>query len=156
MPSQPITVVPAAHHHVETIVEFNAAMGRETENRTLDLAVLRPAVEAVLHDPSLAQYWIAEVGGRPVGQLMLTSEWSDWRNCRFWWIQSVYVVPDLRGAGVYRALHQHVERQARAQPGVGGLRLYVDRHNTTAQEVYRRLGMTETNYLMFETDWAGL
>jgi ribosomal protein S18 acetylase RimI-like enzyme len=155
---------------LETIVAFNAAMARETENKTLDLETLRAGVAHLLEHPEHGEYWLCEAGlttppadepdravrsqARVVGQLMVTYEWSDWRNCQFWWIQSVYVAPEYRKTGVYRALHQHVARLAGEQPGVGGLRLYVDRNNARAQAVYRRMGMRETNYLLFEEDWS--
>jgi GNAT superfamily N-acetyltransferase len=138
----------------DTIVAFNLALAAQTEQRTLDRGTLLAGVRHVLTDAALGVYWLAEVSGRCVGQLLLTREWSDWRNGLFWWIQSVYVIPELRGRGVYRALHRHVEQQARQTTGVCGLRLYTDRHNTSAQQVYERLGMQRTAYLLYETDWS--
>lgn len=138
----------------DSIVQFNAAMAIETESRQLNRDVLRRGVQALLMDPRLGEYLLAEWEGRCVGQLMITYEWSDWRNCLFWWIQSVYVHPDHRSAGVYRALHRHVEQRARSTPGVGGIRLYVEKENSRAQAVYARLGMKETSYRLYETDWS--
>jgi GNAT superfamily N-acetyltransferase len=90
-----------------------------------------------------------------VGQLLITDEWSDWRDGMFWWIQSVYVVPSARRHGVYRAMHTWIERRARETPGVCGLRLYVHEHNTGAQQTYERLGMSPAMYRMYERDWTG-
>lgn len=149
-----LQIIPAGARHAAAIVQFNAAMAIETENRPLNQEVLSTGVAAVLRDPSLGQYWMAEMDERPIGQLMITYEWSDWRNCMFWWIQSVYVVPEHRGKGIYRALHDHVASSARRAGNVGGVRLYVDKHNERAQAVYRSIGMHETNYAMFEMDWS--
>jgi GNAT superfamily N-acetyltransferase len=97
---------------------------------------------------------VACAGGEVIGQLMITYEWSDWRNGNFWWIQSVYVRPDWRGEGVFRRLYQEVERQARQLGGSCGLRLYVELDNTRAQQVYARLGMRETAYKIYESDFV--
>jgi GNAT superfamily N-acetyltransferase len=132
------------------LAEFNAAMARETEDRELDLRLLGSGVERALSDPTRGRYWVAEVEGRIVGCLLVTVEWSDWRDGWFWWIQSVYVAPAWRGIGVYGALHEHVRNLARAAGDVVGIRLYVDRENSRAQRTYRRYGMLETGYLLFE------
>src|SRR3970040_1797624 len=127
MPS--ITIRPAAPADGPLIAKFNALMALETEHRTLDQKVLRLGVEAVLGDRSKGIYYVAEIGGTVIGQLMITYEWSDWRNGTFWWIQSVYVRSDSRRNGVFSLLHRHVESIARATPDVCGLRLYVERDN---------------------------
>ena len=137
----------------EFIVESNIAMAMATEGLPLDEAVVKPGVSAVLSGDSLGFYLLAEVDGRPVGQLMVTYEWSDWRNGLFWWIQSVYVRPEFRRRGVYRALHQHVAEAAQAAGGVCGLRLYVEQENTTAQQVYESLNMHRTRYHMYEVEF---
>ena len=137
-----------------TIANFNAAMARETERLELDRERLLMGVKAVLEDGSKGVYWVAEVDGEMAGQLMLTFEWSDWRNGCFWWIQSVYVDPAHRGRGIYRALYDHVFRLAKEDAGVCGLRLYVDGHNRRAQQVYERQGMRRTAYLLYETDFV--
>lgn len=139
----------------DTIIGFNRDMAVETEGRAPALDVLSTGVRAVLNDAERGLYFVVESGGRVVGQMMVTREWSDWRNGWFWWIQSVYVTPEFRQHGVYRRLHEHVEREARAKAGVCGLRLYVEHENERAQRVYVRLGMTRTTYQMFETDWSG-
>ena len=135
------------------IVESNVAMALETEGLALDETVVRPGVAAVLADASLGFYIVAEIGGSPAGQLMVTFEWSDWRNGLFWWIQSVYVRPEYRRRGVYRALHSHVADAARRAGGVCGLRLYVEQENTTAQQVYESLDMYRTRYQMYEVEF---
>lgn len=148
-----ITIGPAAPADLETIVVFNLAMARETEQRALHEQTVRRGVRAVLEDPRLGVYYVARIRGTVSGQMMITYEWSDWRNGLFWWIQSVYVTPAYRASGVYRALHRHVEALARRSPGVCGLRLYVESENTVAQQVYERLGMNRTSYRLYEMDW---
>jgi GNAT superfamily N-acetyltransferase len=137
-----------------TLVEFNRALALETEDRELDPERLRLGVSAVLADPARGSYHVAVRGEEPLGALLLTSEWSDWRNGVFWWIQSVYVVPAERRSGVFRKLYDHVVERARASGDVCGLRLYVDHENRIAQEVYRELGMSAARYRMFELDFV--
>ncbi len=140
---------------LDFIAEANTALAMETEGQTLDPALLRPGIRAVLDDPSHGRYFIAEIDGRPAGQLMTTFEWSDWRNGQFLWIQSVYVLPVHRGAGVFRALYGHLEDIARDDPRICGIRLYVDRGNDRALAVYSRLGMHRSNYGVMETIYRG-
>jgi GNAT superfamily N-acetyltransferase len=137
------------------IVAANAALASQTEGQVLDPAVLEAGVQAVLADPRLGRYYLAERDGQVVGQLMTTFEWSDWRNGLFLWIQSVYVMPENRGDGVFRGLFEHLERIAREDPRVCGIRLYVDRGNQKAQSVYGRLGMHRSNYGVMETVFRG-
>ena len=113
-------------------------------------ATLAAGVTAALHDPHKGPYFLAERDGAAVGQMAVTFEWSDWRNGWFWWIQSVYVRPEARRQGVFRALFEHVQEAARADPGVIGLRLYVLAENRRAQETYLRCGMEETGYFVLE------
>lgn len=132
------------------IVSFQILMARETEGLELDPDTVDRGVRAVFDDPSKGSYWVAESAGRVVASLLTTPEWSDWRAATVLWIQSVYVIPEERGRGVYRALYEHLRRQVEASPALGGLRLYVDRRNAAAQQVYERLGMTREHYEMFE------
>src|SRR6187402_3307238 len=118
------------------LVEFNRAMALETEGKHLDPDVLSKGVAAVFPDAQKGFYVVAEDEGSVVGCLLITFEWSDWRNGWFWWIQSVYVRPEARGHGVYRALHRSVLDEARAQEDVCGVRLYVDQENHGAQATY--------------------
>jgi ribosomal protein S18 acetylase RimI-like enzyme len=135
---------------VPAIVEFQLRMARETEDLDLDRDTLTRGVEAVFADPRKGAYWMAVRGRQVVGGLLTTFEWSDWRNGTVLWIQSVYVVPEERGRGVYRALYEHLKRRVEADPALKGIRLYVDRRNTGAQRVYERLGMTREHYDTFE------
>jgi len=135
---------------VPVLVDFQLRMARETEELELDLDTLTRGVEAVFTDPRKGAYWVAERGGQIVGGLLTTFEWSDWRNGTILWIQSVYVVPEERGRGVYRALYEHLRAKVEADPGLKGLRLYVDKRNAGAQRVYERLGMTREHYDTFE------
>lgn len=132
------------------IVEFQRAMARETEDVDLDQAICTRGVRAVFDDPSRGRYFVADIAGRVVASLLITYEWSDWRNGVVWWIQSVYVRPDARKQGIYAGLYQHVQGIAGSDPAVKGIRLYVDRRNAPAQEVYRRMGMNGEHYLVFE------
>lgn len=134
----------------EVLVGFAAAMARETEGKELHLPTLRAGMAALLADPGKGRTFLLDEDGEPVATLMLTTEWSDWRNGYFWWIQSVYVRPDRRGRGHYRRLHEYVRALAAREPGVFGLRLYVERENRTAQATYRKMGMEETGYRLFE------
>ncbi|WP_240316231.1 GNAT family N-acetyltransferase [Salinibacter ruber] len=134
----------------ETLVRFNEAMAEETEDKTLDPETVRAGVRAVFDTPEQAFYFVAERDGEVVGSLMITTEWSDWRNADFWWIQSVYVRPSARRTGVYAALYREVRRRAREADGVCGLRLYVEQDNAAAQAAYETLGMNEPPYRMYE------
>jgi ribosomal protein S18 acetylase RimI-like enzyme len=133
-----------------TIVDFQLRMARETEGLGLDPATLSRGVAAVFADSAKGAYWIAERDGRAVGCLLTTYEWSDWRAGVILWIQSVYVVPEERGRGVYRALYERVRRQVEASDDLKGIRLYVEKRNAGAQRVYERLGMTREHYDLFE------
>jgi GNAT superfamily N-acetyltransferase len=132
----------------DAIVEFNARLAEETEAKTLDRAVLARGVDCALADPDRLRYWVVEpAGGGPiVGQAAITREWSDWRNGWIWWFQSVYVLPDDRGRGVFRALYRRIRAEALAAPDVIGLRLYVEHENHRAQATYRALGMRAGGY----------
>jgi len=132
------------------IIDFQVAMARETEDFDLDRSITTEGVHAVFADPSHGRYFVAESGGRAVASLMITYEWSDWRNGMVWWIQSVYVVPEFRQRGVYAGLYAHVKAMVEAEPSIRGIRLYVDNRNRRAQEVYARLGMEGEHYRVFE------
>lgn len=131
------------------IAGFNQAMALETEHKSLDPALVGPGVQAVLENDRRGFYLVAERGGEIVGALMVTYEWSDWRNADFWWIQSVYVRPTARRQGVYAALYRQIEQQARAA-GACGLRLYVEDDNQSAMATYLRLGMRDAHYRVME------
>ena len=133
----------------QVLVEFNAAMALETERKELLPEVIGAGVRSLLANPAAGFYVVAEQE-RPVGSLMITKEWSDWRNGTFWWIQSVYVRPQFRRQGVYKRLYRHVQELAAHDSAVCGFRLYVERENSRAQATYDALGMKQTRYLVFE------
>ena len=134
----------------ESLVDFNQKMALETEGKHLDEAVLSSGVAAVFADPGKGFYVVAEDGGSIVGGLLVTFEWSDWRNKWFWWIQSVYIVPEARGKGIYSRLYAFVKDEAAKKGNVCGFRLYVERDNAHAQKVYEKLGMRNSIYFMYE------
>ena len=145
-----LEIRPALPGDAPTIAEFQILMARETEDLELDGDTVRRGVEAVFADPAKGRYWIAERAGRIVGCLLTTYEWSDWRNGTVFWIQSLYVPSEERGRGIYRALYEHLKREVEMNPDIKGIRLYVDRRNARAQQVYARLGMTREHYDLFE------
>ena len=145
----PLTIRPATRADVPHLVDWNAAMAQETEAKTLDRPVLSRGVVGVFDDPRRGFYLVAERDGVAVGSLLVTFEWSDWRNGDFWWIQSVYVVPEARRGGVFRALYAAARERARGA-GAVGLRLYVETENHRAQRTYAELGMAPCHYLMYE------
>ena len=134
----------------DTIARFNAQMASETEGKELIEEVIGAGVRRLLGTPSLGFYLVAEHEGRVVACLMITNEWSDWRNGLFWWIQSVYVEKDFRRKGVYRRMYEHVREMAKADAGVCGFRLYVEKENDVAHATYASLGMKETDYQLYE------
>jgi GNAT superfamily N-acetyltransferase len=141
-------------HDLEQIVEWNIRLAEESEGKRLSAEVLRPGVAAALADANKARYYIAECDGRPVGQVMTTYEWSDWRNGWLWWIQSVYVESDFRRRGVYRALHANLREEARRQGDVVGFRLYVEKDNHKAHRTYEGTGMVAPGYFVYEDIFA--
>jgi GNAT superfamily N-acetyltransferase len=149
-----LTIRPAVAADADFLAQGNAAMALETEHKRLEPAVVGAGVRAALADPSKGRYFIAELDGKAVGQLMFTCEWSDWRNGMFWWIQSVYVLPEARRSGVFRALFRHVEQLAAGDPGVCGIRLYVEHENTRAQATYRHCGLDDAGYAVMEVDYT--
>ena len=152
--SEPLSIRLATRADAPHLVDWNAAMAQETEGKALDRARLARGVEGVFDDPRRGFYLVAEREGTPVGGLLVTYEWSDWRSGDFWWIQSVYVVPAARRGGVFSALHAAVRERAR-QAGAVGLRLYVERENHRAQRTYDNLGMAPCAYLMYEEALPG-
>lgn len=134
------------------IVDFNDRLATESEGKSLDQAVLTRGVERALNSPEMCRYFMAEVNGEVVGQTMITLELTDWRDGVLWWLQSVYVRPEFRKLGVFKALFQHIARLAQESPDVRGLRLYVEQGNSRAQRVYEQMGMHPAGYLVYERE----
>jgi len=141
-----------------TIASFSAAMALETEGRRLDLDRLYDGTIALLKYPDRGFFMVAELkqadDRQLLGQLMITYEWSDWRNGAFWWIQSVYVAPAWRRQNVFRRMHETVMATAKTSPNVCGVRLYVEKSNDVAQAVYRKVGLTPSSYAILEADFV--
>jgi len=150
----PVSIRQARLEDGPLVAKFNALLALETEDRTLDNLILLKGVESVLTDPARGTYFVADLDGAIVGQLLVTYEWSDWRNGMFWWLQSVYVREEFRGKGIFKALYRHVEILARQSKNVCGLRLYVERHNRKAIKTYQKLGMHRTDYDLYEIDFV--
>lgn len=146
-------IKPVIKADVDRLVEFQKAMAAETEDKGLNPESLRAGIEHLIDHPQEGFYLMAERNGESAGSLMVTFEWSDWRNGRFWWIQSVYVDTDHRRQGVYSALHAAIRRRAEEDPQGCGIRLYVEAENVNAQVTYRQLGMEETHYRLYEEEF---
>lgn len=144
----------ATQSDLDAIVRGNALMAQETEGKPLDESLLGAGVAAVLEDSNHGRYWVACVDGQVVGQIMVTHEWSDWRNGVMWWIQSVYVNSDYRRKGVFSALYRHIEAMARESGDCAGIRLYVEEENRRAQATYAALGMKDAGYKVMEVDFG--
>ena len=140
----------ATRRDAADLIAFNRAMALETERKSLWPQVIGAGVRNLLRRPDSGFYSVAELGGEVIGALMVTKEWSDWRNGDFWWIQSVYVRPEHRRRGVYRRMYAHLRKLAARDRAVVGFRLYVEQHNRRAQSTYRASGMARTPYLVYE------
>jgi ribosomal protein S18 acetylase RimI-like enzyme len=144
-----ITIRKASHKDAETIIDFQQKMAWETEKMTLATDLVTKGVHAVFSNNVLGQYWVAEDKDLVVASLLITYEWSDWRNTNIWWFQSVYVLPSYRRTGIFRSMFLHIRNEAE-RIGVAGLRLYVETNNTRAQKTYEALGMKREHYAMYE------
>ena len=138
---------------IPEIIQFNINMAMETENKKLDEQTVTTGVNEVFNSPSLGYYIIVKDSSGILGCLMITYEWSDWRNGLFWWIQSVYVKKTYRRQGVFRKMYKFINERAIADKKCTGIRLYVENNNSIAQKVYKNLGMEETYYKLFEVDF---
>ncbi len=144
-----ITIRKATPEDAAVIIDFQKKLAWETENLKLDPEIISKGVKAVFTVPSRGQYWVAEDEGKVVASLLITYEWSDWRNCSVWWFQSVYVLSSFRRTGIFRSMYQHITNEAE-KDGIGGLRLYVETNNSKAQQTYEALGMKGQHYKMYE------
>ena len=144
-----ITIRKAKQSDVETIVDFQQKMAWETEQLTLVNEIVTKGVNAVFENTTRGQYWITEENNVIIASLLITYEWSDWRNTNVWWFQSVYVLPAFRRTGIFRSMYAQVKKEAVKQ-GIAGLRLYVEANNLRAQKTYEALGMKSEHYTMYE------
>lgn len=142
-------VTTGTQEDIRAIAQFQVDMAQESEGTVLQIETVLPGVTAAMNDPQKGTYIVARANGKAISSLMLTREWSDWTNRWYWWIQSVYVMPEYRGKGAYRAMYEKIKEMA-AEQGVTQIRLYVDKTNFRAQQVYQKLGMAECHYLMYE------
>jgi ribosomal protein S18 acetylase RimI-like enzyme len=145
-----MTIRDATPNDISTLIDFQLRMALETEKLSLDIATVTQGAEQVFSDPSKGKYFVAEQNGQVIGCLMTTFEWSEWRNGNVLWIQSVYIDKEFRGQGVYTELYKHVKELVNSNPGLKGIRLYVDKKNKEAQQVYQKLGMNGDHYLVYE------
>jgi GNAT superfamily N-acetyltransferase len=144
------TIRKATKADLEVLILFQRAMAEETESIELDSEIVRQGIDALFDDPSKGKYIVIGLDGVLAGCLMLTYEWSDWRNGTVLWIQSVYIEPQHRGKGLYKLLYNFVKNEVSSDNSIKGIRLYVDKRNTTAQKVYETLGMNGEHYQVYE------
>lgn len=144
-----IDIKKASIEHIETIANFQVRMALETENLSLDRERVGVGVEKFFKEPARGFYLVAVAENKMVGCVLVQREWSDWRNRDVWWLHSVYVLPAFRKKGIFKRFFAHIERLATAS-GIAAVRLYVEKTNKTAQQVYKNLGMTNQHYELFE------
>lgn len=149
-PENELLIRKASPDEYSIIASFQISMAQETENLVLQPDTVENGVKAVLADRSKGQYYLAETGGEVVASLMITTEWSDWRNGTVWWIQSVYILPEFRGNRIFSAMYAFLKKQVEENPGILGLRLYVDRRNHHARRVYESVGLNGQHYTTYE------
>ncbi|MCF8222832.1 MAG: GNAT family N-acetyltransferase [Bacteroidales bacterium] len=133
----------------DKIIGFQKKMAKETEDMSLNHEVINQGVYAVFADPARGKYYVAEDNGEVIGSLLITNEWSDWRNSFVWWFQSVYIEKNYRRRGIFKMMYNHIKENA-INNGIAGLRLYVEVENTTAQKTYEAMGMSSSHYKMYE------
>lgn len=136
--------------HLELIVSSQIAMAKETEDFDLDPAKITAGARAVIEDSNKGKYYLAFEGDKFLGMLLTIPEWSDWRCAQVLWIHSLYVIPQRRGKGIYKKMYSHLKEMVAASEDLAGLRLYVDKTNKSAMEVYKKLGMDDSHYALFE------
>jgi ribosomal protein S18 acetylase RimI-like enzyme len=144
-----ITIRKATPGDAPGIISFQQAMAMETEGMELKTDLITSGVMAVFNDPAKGQYYVADDSGRVVASLMITYEWSDWRNASIWWFQSVYVIPEYRRKGIFRMMYDHIRKEGMSC-GIAGLRLYVESENVRARKTYEAMGMNGNHYRTFE------
>ena len=145
-----ISVRQAHREDAGKILDFQLLLAQETENRALDKLIVTKGIKEVFDDPAKGKYYVAEISGKIVGCLLITYEWSEWRNGNIWWLQSVYVDAFHRRTGVFKRMYEHIIESINGDQSIAGLRLYVENNNSRAQKIYQRVGMTGGQYQVFE------
>jgi ribosomal protein S18 acetylase RimI-like enzyme len=145
-----LSIRKAQRSDIPTLIIFQQELARETESLELNPVILRDGMSAMFDDPSKGEYYLAEANSEIVGCHMVTYEWSDWRNGMVYWLQSVYVKPAYRKHGVFKKMFTNLMSTIRQDPGIAGLRLYVDKTNERAQQVYGAMGMNGDHYTVYE------
>ena len=145
-----LSIRKAKPEDADVIIDFQQKMARETEEMTLSQLKLS---QKELMQFFQIQDWdstgLPRITDQVVASLLITYEWSDWRNANVWWFQSVYVLPSHRRKGIFRSMYLHIRAEAE-KSGVAGLRLYVETNNSRAQKTYEALGMQREHYAMYE------
>ena len=145
-----VMVRPGVAADAPILEKFQIQMAQETEGLNLNAAEVKMGVQRVFTDPPIARYYVAEWCGRVMGCLLLCYEWSEWRNGTILWIESVYVDPEFRGKGVYKKMYRAIRQMVNEDDGLKGIRLYVEKSNKSARQVYKRLGMNDDHYILYE------
>jgi len=154
MKNPSIHIRPAILEDYTLIAENNRKMAWETEEKILEGETIQKGAYEGIKKSNRCRFFLAEIGGKVVGQAMVAYEWSDWRNGEFWWIHSVYVNPENRKQGVFKKIYEFIEALAKSNPEVCGLRLYVENENINAQNVYSKLGLKDARYKIFEKEFG--
>lgn len=145
-----ISIRPSKYEDIGVIAGFQVKLADETESIALDKQLVSTGIKALFGDPGKGVYYVAEAREEIIGCFLITYEWSDWRNGMIWWLQSVYVKESHRKQGVFKSMYDHLVKTISRDPTIIGLRLYVDKSNTRAQQVYQTLGMNGDHYTVFE------
>lgn len=140
----------ATEEDSKEIIDFQLKMALESEGVKLNHDTLTDGVVAVFRDSQKGKYFVAEDSQKIVGSMLITYEWSDWRNQWVYWLQSVYIIPAYRGKGIFRLMYQQIKNQVEREKGVAGIRLYVDVSNKHAIGVYNSVEMDGDHYKVFE------
>ncbi len=154
MTSETFKIREATIADVPIIADMNIGIARETEDKELDKRIISEGVKLAVSDPSLARYFVAECSGSIAGQTMVTYEWSDWRAGQIWWLQSVYVLKQYRSKGCFRSLYKHIKNLAEKDSLAKAIRLYVMDDNETGKNVYSKVGMNHSGYVVYEEEWG--
>lgn len=145
-----LIVRPGVAGDATVLEDFQKKMALETEGLSLSADDVKKGVQRVFSDPPIARYYVAEWNGQVIGCLLICYEWSEWRNGTILWIESVYIDPEFRGRGVYKKMYFTIQQMVKEDDGLKGIRLYVEKSNKKAQQVYKKLGMNDDHYLLYE------